>query len=384
MRELLDHYGLLGYFECFVFSDEHGFSKPKASCFEAVARGLGVELNALVHIGDRQEKDIAGAAGGGARRGFCFRRLRIVGVRNVRLMRRAVITKICYPLYKVYKMSKNNHYLILDGYPQASRDQFGEVGMQTAGELYQNLLKRHVPDGTCDVWLVDDDVKGVPSQNDMDQYDAVLWPGCNQTVYHDKELVNAMVATSTLAFETGTPQFGSCWGIQMAAFVAGGKIEPHKDGREMGVGRNLCLTTEGESHPMMKGKPKVFTAFMSHDDYVSELPVGAICLAGNNWCGIQAAVVDYKASTFWAVQYHPEYDLHELARLIVAREEKLMKQGFFRDVAGLRAYVEKLESLHADPTRKDLRWELGIGDELIDARIREVEFSNFVEVVLGR
>ncbi len=281
-------------------------------------------------------------------------------------------------------MLDKKHFLVLDGYPKISRDQFDDVGMRTAGELYKTLLQRHVPDATCDIWHVDDAVDAVPTRNDMDRYKAVLWPGCNQTVYHDKALVNAMVATSTLSFETGTPQFGSCWGIQMAAFVAGGKIESHVDGREMGVGRNLCLTTEGESHPMMKGKPKVFNAFMSHDDYVSELPVGSICLAGNDWCGIQAAAVDFKESTFWAVQYHPEYDLHELARLIVAREEKLMKQGFFKDTAGLKAYVEKLEALHVDPSRKDLRWELGIGDSITDIKLREIEFANFVEFVLGR
>ncbi len=67
LRELLDHYGLLGYFECFVFSDEHGFSKPKASCFEAIATGLGVDVSELVHIGDRQEKDIVGPQAIGAK-----------------------------------------------------------------------------------------------------------------------------------------------------------------------------------------------------------------------------------------------------------------------------------------------------------------------------
>ena len=43
------------------------------------------------------------------------------------------------------------------------------------------------------------------------------------------------------------------------------------------------------------------------------------------------------------------------------------------------AYVEQLEALHADPTRTDLRWQLGIDDTVIDAGIRQREFINWLK-----
>ncbi len=71
LKQLLDHYDILRYFSAFVFSDEIGCSKPDPLAFEAAAKGLGVTLNEIVHIGDREEKDIAGAKAVGAKSILC-------------------------------------------------------------------------------------------------------------------------------------------------------------------------------------------------------------------------------------------------------------------------------------------------------------------------
>lgn len=271
-------------------------------------------------------------------------------------------------------------FLIVDGYPKASRDQFTQVGMTWAGKLYEEMLHRYLPNVPARIWYVQDDP--APSQAEFKAARALLWPGCNQTVYHDNAAVNAMVGAARTAYDAGVPQFGSCWGIQVAAFAAGGSVEAHPKGREMGLGRNIALTDEGRTHPMMKDKAPVFTHFVSHDDQVTKLPPGAVRLAGNDWSPVQAAVFKRGKGEFWAVQYHPEYDLHQLARLIVAREARLIKGGMFRDHPDVMAYVDKLEALHADPKRTDLRWQLGISDDLIVAANREREFANWVATVI--
>ncbi len=71
LRQLLEHYDLLKYFESFVFSDEIGFAKPTPVLFESAASELGVELAQVVHIGDREAKDIAGPHGVGAKAILC-------------------------------------------------------------------------------------------------------------------------------------------------------------------------------------------------------------------------------------------------------------------------------------------------------------------------
>jgi len=71
LRQLLDGYGILKYFDAFAFSDEIGYAKPMPIVFETIANQLGVELARIVHVGDREQKDIAGPHAVGARGVLC-------------------------------------------------------------------------------------------------------------------------------------------------------------------------------------------------------------------------------------------------------------------------------------------------------------------------
>lgn len=60
LRRLLRVHGLESYFSGFAFSDEVGHSKPHASMFESAARQLGVAIDEMVHVGDRDHNDVKG------------------------------------------------------------------------------------------------------------------------------------------------------------------------------------------------------------------------------------------------------------------------------------------------------------------------------------
>lgn len=283
-------------------------------------------------------------------------------------------------------MARKQRLLIIDGYPKASREEFDAAGMKYAGRLYEEMALRYLPGAVCDLIHTSDPGVTIPSLAELEAYDGVLWPGCNLTVYHsDDDRVKPMLALCDRAFEAGLPQFGTCWGIQLPAFVAGGEVKANPKGREMGIGRKIRLTEAGKKHPMMKGKPEVYDHFVSHDDEVTRLPEGSILLAGNDFSHVQAAEIRHKKGVFWGLQYHPEYDLHEMARLMVAREKKLTELGFFRDHDDFREYVDRLETLSAEPQRKELRWQLGIDDDILSAAIRQCEFRNWVDtLILGK
>ena len=57
---------------------------------------------------------------------------------------------------------------------------------------------------------------------------------------------------------------------------------------------------------------------------------------------MQSVAVVHKGGVFWGLQYHPEYDLHELARLCYCRKQKLTDKGFFRDMEAAQAFVDQL------------------------------------------
>lgn len=66
IRALLERSGIVGEVRSFSFSDEVGVAKPQAAMFHHAAHGLGVAPNELLHIGDLEPTDVAGAINVGA------------------------------------------------------------------------------------------------------------------------------------------------------------------------------------------------------------------------------------------------------------------------------------------------------------------------------
>ncbi len=273
-------------------------------------------------------------------------------------------------------------FLIIDGYPKESREQFAGVGMSLAGQLFADMMKQHQPGAECEIIFPCDPGVVYPVKRLAD-YSGIMWSGSNLTIYNkDDKRVTGMIEFCRMAYGSGVPQFGSCWGIQMAAVAAGGEVKANPKGREMAVARMVYTTDAGRKHPMYEGKPPVFNGFVSHDDEVVKLPKGALLLASNDFTRVQGLAVKYKKGIFWATQYHTEYNLHEMARLIVARKAKLTELGFFKGDSDFELYVNNLEALYKEPGRKDLRWQLVIGSDLLDDSIRQIEFVNWVKKIV--
>jgi len=276
-------------------------------------------------------------------------------------------------------------FLVIDGYSRSGREELARGGATPAGELYAAMLMKCHPGCEVDIVYPADPGVSLPAGASLASYDGLAWTGSSLTVYADDPAVRPQIELARAAFAAGLPSFGSCWAAQIGVVAAGGLCARNPRGREMGIARKIALTPEGRGHPMYLGKPSVFDAFISHEDEVTHLPPGALALAGNAFTGVQAVSVTHKGGVLWAVQYHPEYDLHELARLTYCRTEKLVKMGFFADAQAAHDYVDKLEVLHQDPGRRDLAWLLGIDEDVTNEDVRLVEVRNWIErLVLPR
>jgi len=274
---------------------------------------------------------------------------------------------------------RNPRFLVVDGYSPEGRAELKAGGASTAGDLYVAMLRKCLPGAECDIVHPSDPGAKLPMGAGLDQYDGIAWTGCSLTVYEDDPRVGSQIELAKAAYERRVPSFGSCWAVQIAVAAAGGIVRANPRGREMGFARKIALTPEGRGHPLYAGKPSVFDAFISHVDEVTHLPPGAVLLASNAFTHVQAVAITHKGGVFWGVQYHPEYDLHEMARLIFCRLERLTKQGFFRDRAAGEDFVNLLESLHQDPARKDLAWLLGVDEDVMNEDIRLAEVRNWID-----
>lgn len=277
-------------------------------------------------------------------------------------------------------MSSNLHFLVVDGYARDGRAELEAGGATTAGELYRAMLQRCAPGATADIAYPADPDAGLPTGAAIEQYDGIAWTGSSLTIYaQDDSRVTRQIEFAREAFHTRVPSFGSCWAAQIAAVAAGGTCGPHPRGREMGIARKIVLSEAGRGHPMYAGKKSVFDAFISHEDEITALPASGVLLASNDFSGVQACAVAHQGGQFWAVQYHPEYDLHEMARLVYCRREKLTRMGFFADTDTALAFVDDLEALHGDPSRQDIAWRLGIDADVLNEDVRIQEVRNWID-----
>ena len=102
------------------------------------------------------------------------------------------------------------------------------------------------------------------------------------------------------------------------------------------------------------------------------------------YTAIQAAVLENGDAAFWGTQYHPEYNLHEMGRLIAARAEALVKEGHFPDEKAVASYAADMKALHANPDSTELRARLAVGDDIIDPKIRQLELRNWLRFIDSR
>jgi len=270
-------------------------------------------------------------------------------------------------------------FLIIDGYTKEARNQLQSGGASLAADLYKKMLLKCSPvPSQCDIIFPADPDVNLPSGEAIQNYHGIAWTGCSSCVYSGKSDVNIQIEFARECFRYGVPAFGSCWAAQIAVVAAGGKVELNPKGREMGIARDIQLTSEGSSHPLYIGKQECFDAFTSHDDEITLLPDGGIRLSGNEFTSVQSVAVSYENSEFWAVQYHPEYDLHEMARLMFCRMEKLIKLNFFKSEREGLAYIDQLELLHNEPSRSDIASELKVKSDISDDSIRTVEVKNWI------
>ncbi len=279
----------------------------------------------------------------------------------------------------------SHRFCIVNCYPAASRENFDRSGVGHPHSIFKDFIAREAPNATTEIVYVADPDFALPAGTTIDDFDGFIWTGSDLTVYHaDDPRVASQIAFAASLMDGGSASWGSCWGIQMASIVCGGEVAVNPRGREWGIARDIELTKAASASPMLVGKPVRYNGFIMHLDEVTRLPEGTPLLATNGHTHVQAAVVERGDAAFWSTQYHPEYNLYEMGKLIAARAGALVKEGHFPDEAAVAVYADKMMDLHANPDSPGLREQLDIGDDIIDPEIRELELRNWLRFIDSR
>ena len=240
------------------------------------------------------------------------------------------------------------------------------------GGQYNQLIARRVRE--CNVYCevhpytlpIDDIKKMSPS--------GIIFTGGPNSVYGDDS-----PQADPEIFKMGIPLLGICYGAQLLAHQLGGKVATAPvseygrtdvtiDGRDCilaGVG----LGDEDETGSKTPGN-SVF--WMSHTDYIAEVPDGFKVTAHTPVCPV--AAMENPAAGFYAVQFHPEV-MHSVEGF------KVLK-NFVLDICGCKGDW-KMDDFVAR-TIKDIRAKVGDGKVLcalsggVDSSVAAVLMSKAV------
>lgn len=125
-------------------------------------------------------------------------------------------------------------------------------------------------------------------------YKGIIFTGGPNSVYdeasphYDAEILNA-----------GIPVLGICYGAQLMAYMADGRVAAAENSSEYGK-----TIVQSSDSALFKDFPKESVCWMSHTDFIAVPPKGFDVIAKTAKCPV-AAMCDKKRNLY-AVQYHPE------------------------------------------------------------------------------
>jgi GMP synthase (glutamine-hydrolysing) len=265
--------------------------------------------------------------------------------------------------------------LIIDGNTQDTNARNIACGGAATGDFYARVLRRISDDVTTEIIHPADRPRTLHSV--VADFDGVVWTGSALNACRPIPEVRSQVELARQVLATAIPVFGSCWGLQITAIAAGGEVAPSRNGREIGIARDIELTEEGRAHPMFSGKPERFDAVAVHADEVVTRPAAMRVLAANAHSPVQAAEIALGGG-FWGTQYHPEYGLQQVAVVMRRYSDRLLEDGTFPSAAARDQAISELSELGRDPDRSDLAAKYNVGTSVLDVDTHCRELRNWL------
>ena len=244
--------------------------------------------------------------------------------------------------------------LIVEGNLKEENQSFTEGGIKTHTESLKDSISYFTNDLEIDVVNPSSDKNISEVAKDLEKFDGLIWGGSSLNIYNDTVEIRRQIEFMRSCQNKIKKILAICWGLRVAATVAGGQVKRCMTGSHRGIAHNIEINSNGLQHPIYKNKNETFNTPAFNFDEVVKLPKNSILLASNPINKVMGVNFKSGVSDIWGIQYHPEITYDKMISLIHFRKDRLLNNKAFVDEQEINNHVAMIAEENKK-SNKDLR-----------------------------
>ena len=261
-------------------------------------------------------------------------------------------------------MSEKN-ILIIEGNNREDSEVFIEAAGATAADNLKNLVLKLEPNSLIKIINPGKDEETKDALQNMQKFDGIIFTGGAMRINDMTDEIQKHINFASNCFNYTNKILAICWGLQVCATAAGGKVAPAKKGAHVGIANNVKVNSKGKNNLLYKDKKNIFTTPAFNFDEVVKVPNNSTLLASdeiNNVMGIHFKVGNAEV---WGLQYHPDYEYQQMISLSNARKDRLLKNNIFTNESQYSTHILNIEK----------------EDKKLDFKNRTCEVKNWLDFI---
>jgi len=244
--------------------------------------------------------------------------------------------------------------LIVEGNLKEENQSFTEGGIKTHTESLKDSIGYFTNDLEIDVVNPSSDKNISEVAKGLEKFDGMIWGGSSLNIYNDTLEIRRQIEFMRSCQNKIKKILAICWGLQVAATVAGGQVKRCMTGSHRGIAHDIEINSNGLQHPIYKNKNETFNTPAFNFDEVVKLPENSILLASNPINKVMGVNFKSGVSDIWGIQYHPEITYDKMINLIHFRKDRLLNNKAFVDEQEINNHVAMIAEENKK-SNKDLR-----------------------------
>jgi len=221
--------------------------------------------------------------------------------------------------------------LIVEGNNPKDSEVFIKAAKATCAQNLKNLVLKLKPEANTKIINPANDNETKEALENINQYHGIIFSGGAMRINDMTDEIKRHINFASNCFKHDKKILAICWGLQVCSTAAGGSVAPAKNGAHIGIATDVMINKEGQNNLIYKNKKTIFTTPAFNYDEVCQIPEGATLLSTDKVNHVMAIYFKPGKSEVWGLQYHPDYEYHQMISLANARKDQIIKNKQFKD-----------------------------------------------------